>query len=120
MKPQVRALRHTDTQACQLRGFPFREFMADRGLEDILDEAEQQDWPAKEIAGQVLARCCLTDGKFNNFQVGFLTVITFLKDQLGSLGQGEQQAFADLAKLLKSPNAVQGIAGWLNTHYPAG
>ncbi len=93
--------------------------MADRGLEDILDEAELHDWPAKEIAGQVLARCCLTDGKFNNFVAGFLTVITFLKDQLGPLGQGEQQAFADLAKVLNNPGAPQGITGWLNTHYPA-
>lgn len=85
--------------------------MEDWNLEDILNEAEEENWPAKEIAGQVLFRCCVTDGRFNNFQIGFLTVITFLKKQFGPLGQGQEQAFKDLAKTLDNPGNLQGIMG---------
>lgn len=118
MKPQVTAFRNSAAATCQQRGFSFRDFMEEWGLEDILHEAETKNWPAKEIAGQVLFRCCVTDGKFNNFQVGFLAVMAYLRHQFGSLGQGEGQAFKDLASTLNNPGNLQGIMGWLNTHYP--
>lgn len=117
MRPQVRLFRNTAATACQQQGFSFREFMEGRGLEDILNEAEEKNWPAKEIAGQVLFRCCITNGKFNNFQVGFLAVMTFLNKHFGTLGQGQEQAFKDLAKTLNNPGNLQGVRAWLNTHY---
>jgi hypothetical protein len=118
MRPQVRAFRDAASQVCQTRRFSFREFMEDRGLEEILDEAEANNWSAREIAAQVLARCCVTDGKFNNFQVRLLSVMTFLNDQFGPLGQGELQAFRDLVAILNRQGTPQAIVGWLNTHYP--
>lgn len=118
MRPQVRAFRNAAAQVCQTRRFPFRQFMEDHGLEDILDDAEANNWPAKEIAGQVLARCCVTGGKFNNFQVGLLAVMTFLNDQFGPLGQGTQAAFRDLVSILNKQGTLQAVMGWLNTHYP--
>ena len=118
MRPQVRAIRNAAAQACHLRRFSFREFMENRGLEDILNEAEANNWSAKEIAAQVLTRCCVTGGKFNNFQVGFLTVLTFLNDQFGSLGASAPQAFQDLAQVLNNPGTPAAITGWLDTHYP--
>src|SRR5437763_553371 len=102
MKPQVKAFRDAASQVCHQRRFSFREFMEDWGLEEILDEAEANTWSAKEIAGEVLARCCVTGGKFNNFYVGLLSVITFLNDQFGPLGQGAPQAFQDLVDILKN------------------
>jgi hypothetical protein len=118
MRPQVRAFRNAAAQVCQTRRFPFRQFMEDHGLEDILNESEANDWPAKEIAGQVLVRCCVTNGKFNNFYVGLLAVMAFLNDQFGSLGQGTQAAFQDLASILNKQGTPQAVMGWLNTHYP--
>jgi hypothetical protein len=118
MRPQVRAFRNTAVQVCQLRGFSFSEFMDDWGLEEILDDADNGDWPAQEIAAQALTRCCLTNGTFNNFQVGLLTVITFLRDQLPPLGQGEQQAFADLVAILKTAGNLQSIRAWMSSHFP--
>ena len=56
MRPQVKAFRDAAAQVCQRRRFPFREFMAGRGLEEILDDAEANNRPAKEIAGRVLAQ----------------------------------------------------------------
>lgn len=67
MRPQVRAFRDIAAQVCHVRRFRFLEFMEDYGLEEILDEAEVDNWPATTIAGQVLLRCCVTAGKFNNF-----------------------------------------------------
>jgi hypothetical protein len=118
MKPQVRALRDAAAQACQSRRFSFREFMEDWGLEDVLNEAEANNWPPKEIAAQALAWCCVTGGKFNNFQVGLLAVLTFLNDQFGPLGQGSSQAFQDLVKVLNNPGTLPAIREWLNSHYP--
>jgi hypothetical protein len=82
--------------------------MENWGLEEILNEAEAHNWPAREIAGRVLARCCVTEGKFNNFQVGLLAVMTFLNDQFGSLGTGAQQAFQDLVQILYNPGTPRG------------
>jgi len=101
-----------------VRRFSFRDFMESWGLEEVLDEAEANNWSAREIAGQVLARCCVTNGTFNNFHVGLLSVLTFLNDQFGPLGQGAQQAFRDLVSILNNPGTPQAIRGWLNTHYP--
>jgi hypothetical protein len=118
MKPQVKAFRDAAAQVCQARRFSFRSFMEDWGLEEVLDDAEANDWPAKEIAAQVLARCCVAKGTFNNFQVGLLSVMTFLNDRFGPLAQGAQQAFRDLVAVLSNPGTLQAIQGWLNTHYP--
>jgi hypothetical protein len=51
MRPQVRRFRDAAVQVCRKRKFSFREFMDDHGLEEILDEAEANDWSAQEIAG---------------------------------------------------------------------
>jgi hypothetical protein len=85
MRQQVKTLRDAASQASQLKGFSFNEFMEDWGLEDILNQAETENWPVKRIACEVLSKCCVSDGKFNNFQVGLLAVIAFLNRQLGSL-----------------------------------
>src|ERR1700730_11624437 len=99
MRPQVKAFRDTAAQVCRLRGFPFPKFMQDHGLEDILNDAEAANSPARDIAVRVLAECCVTNGRFNNFAVGVLTVMTYLNQQYGSLGAGEQQAFKDLGDI---------------------
>jgi hypothetical protein len=91
--------------------------MDSHGLEEVLQEAESNDWPARQIAGQALFRCCVTDGKFNNFQVGLLSVMTFLNKHFGPLGQGEFQAFQDLVTILKTTPTIDSITGWLDTHY---
>ena len=91
--------------------------MAD-GLEDVLEEADAGGWGACEIAAQVLARCCVEDGRFNNQQVRFLAVVTYLNDQLGRLVPGEHQAFADLVAVLNSGGSVVAIRGWMAAHYP--
>lgn len=117
MRPQVVAFRNTAAQACKLRNYSFARFLDHHGLEDILAQADKENWPAKKIAGRVLFECCLTDGRFNNFMVGFLTVVTYLNEQLGPLGKGEQQAFQDLVSILKNEGTQQAIDRWLDSHY---
>jgi hypothetical protein len=85
MKPQVELLRNIAAQVCSSRRFPFRAFMSDHGLEGVLEDADAADWSTKELACQVLVRCCTEDGRFNNFQIGFLAVMTFLNVSLGRL-----------------------------------
>ncbi len=63
MRPQVKTFRDAAAQVCQLRRFSFRVFMEQWGLEEVLDDAEANNWSSKEIRGQVLARCCVTNGR---------------------------------------------------------
>lgn len=118
MKAQVAALKAAAIHACRLKGFSFTEFMEDWGLEDILLDADANDTPAKELAARVLAECCVTNGRFNNFQVGLLAVVKFLNDTFGPLGQGQQQSLQDLLSILNGGGSYQAILGWMNTHYP--
>jgi hypothetical protein len=117
MRSPAKMFKDVAAQTCHDRRFSFSKFMQEYGLEDVLEEAASQGWSAKEVAGQVLFRCCVTDGRFNNFQVGFLSVMVFLNEACGSLGTGWEQAFKDLASILKSSGTPEAIAGWLNTHY---
>jgi len=118
MRPQVKAFRDTAAQVCRLRGFPLQKFLEDYGLEEILNQADAANSPPEAIVERVLAESCVTNGKFNNFAVGFLTVMTYLNQQRGSLGAGEQQAFTDLGNILKKSPTQQAIHGWIQTHYP--
>ena len=111
------AFRQVASQKCSDSNYPFRKFMA-AGLEDVLDEAAVGDWSAQEIAAQVLARCCVEDGRFNNFTVGIFAVATYLNEQFGRLGQGEQQAFRDLLAVLNGGGSLEAIRRWVQTHYP--
>jgi hypothetical protein len=71
---------HAAVFACKSQRFPFPRFMGERGLEQILIDAEQGSWSATVLATQVLVGCCVTDGRFNNFQVGLLAVMRFLSE----------------------------------------
>ena len=84
MKPQVKAFQDAAAQACQQRRFPFRKFLVDYGLQDILIEADAADSSSQEIATRVLLECCVENGQFNGFQVGFLAVMLqgYLPDDL--------------------------------------
>jgi hypothetical protein len=114
MRPAVRALRAVAAQVCQTKKFALRNFMEDRGLEGVLDAAEANDWSVKEIAVQVLAQCCLENGRFNNFHVGFLTVMVFLNEQLRDPGP---QAYKDLAATLNAPGTVEAIREWMDGNF---
>ena len=117
MRQQVAAFRNAAVQMCHTRKFPFADFMDEHGLEDILEKADDEDWSSTEIASQVLFQCCVTDGKFNNFQVGLLTVMTFLNVHVKRLGDGEQQAFQDLVSILRIGGTLEAIRGWMKSHY---
>lgn len=118
MRPQVQRFRNAAVQVCRARGFPFQRLLTDFHFEDILEEADLQDWPTQELAVQTLLRSCLTNGVWNNFQVGLLTVMTALRDRFGPLGQGEQQAYADLVTILRAQPAEAAVRAWMATHYP--
>ncbi len=113
MRDEVRALREVAAQAAHRQGVPFREFL-DRGLEEILEQAEQNGWAVKEMAAQLLFRCCLTDGRFNNFQVGFLAIMTFLNEQLDPPGE---QAYRDLAQILRTSPNIDIIRRWMDSNF---
>lgn len=117
MKQHVKTLKIAAITACGLRGFPCVQFMKDYGLEDILIDADTNDISAKELAARVLAECCVEDGKFNKFQVGLLTVLSFLRETFGQLPQGEQQSIRDLVSILDSGGSFQAIMDWMDTHY---
>ncbi len=118
MNPQAMAFRRVAAQVCRNQGYSFRTFMTDDGLEDILEEANEGNWGARQIAITVLADCCVEEGSFNNFQVGFTAVVLFLREQLGPLGAGEEQAFRDLLAILNSGGTIEAITRWVETHYP--
>jgi hypothetical protein len=111
MRSMVRALRDAAAQAAQFQHVPFRAFL-EHGVEDVLQGAEANAWSAQEMAAQFLARCCLTEGKFNNFQAGFLAAMTFLNEQLDPPGD---QAYKDLAKLLMSGGNIDAIRRWMES-----
>ena len=117
MRTQVQAFKSAAIHACHLKGFSFVEFMEKWGLEEILIAADAQNRPAIEIAARVLAECCVTNGRFNNFQVGLLAVIKFLNDVFGPLGQGQEQSIRDLLFILNNGGSFQAIMGWMNSHY---
>jgi hypothetical protein len=113
MRKEIRALRDAAAQASQCQRIPFQDFL-NLGLEDVLQEAESNNWPAQEIAAQLLAVCCFTDGKFNNFQAGFLAVMTFLNEQFDPPGD---QAYHDLAQILKSSGKIEAIRRWMESNF---
>jgi hypothetical protein len=115
--PYVRAFRNAAAQACSSQGFPFARFLGERGLEAILLDAEAGGQDGKQIACRVLAECCVTAGKFNNFQVGVLAVMLFLGNQYGTPTLDQVQLFRDLRAILDSGGSAQAIGQWLDTHF---
>ena len=81
-------------------------------------EADAADSSVQEIATRVLVECCVEEGRFNNFQVGFLAVIAYLNERLGRLQMGEQQAFKDLVSILNTSPTHEAIDRWMQTHFP--
>ncbi len=69
MKPHVRAFRNIASQACKGR-MSFQVLLTDFGLEDVLAKAEEDGWSPKEIACQVVVRCCITEGKVQQLHGG--------------------------------------------------
>ncbi len=114
MNPQVKTLKSIAAQVCRLRGFRLQEFMDDWGLEEILTEANEQNHAATQIAAAVLWRCCCTDGKFNNFQVGLLAVAQYLNEQKENIGT---QPFRDLVALMNAGTTKEVIGKWMDTHF---
>jgi hypothetical protein len=113
MRNEVRALRAAAVQAASFEHILFQEFLS-RGLEDVLQQAESQNWSPQEMAAQLLAACCLTDGKFNNFRAGFLAAMTFLNESLDSPGD---QAYRDLAQILKMGGNINAIRRWMESNF---
>jgi hypothetical protein len=113
MRSAVKALRDAAAQAAQFQRIPFGEFLK-RGLEDILQQAESNNWSPQEMAAQLLAICCLQEGKFNNFQAGFLAAMTFLNEQLDPPGD---QAYYDLAQILKTAGNIDAIRRWMESNF---
>jgi hypothetical protein len=114
MNPQVNAIKSIAHQVCRQRGFRFQEFMDEWGLEEILTEADEQNHSATQIAASVLWRCCCTEGKFNNFIVGFYSVVQYLNEQKEEIGV---QAYRDLASMLKTGTTEAAIEKWMETHF---
>jgi hypothetical protein len=118
MRPQVWAFKREAIAACNLKNFSFTDFMDEWGLEAILTDAEANNTAATQIATRVLAECCITNGKFNNFQVGMLTVLQYLNATFGALEHGQEQAMSDLLSILKNGGPAAAIQKWMDTHYP--
>jgi len=118
MNPTVQAMRTALAVACRARGVRVNVAMDDFGVGEVLEEAEAGNWSAKEIACQVLVRCCVTDGTFNNFQVGFLAVANFIDSQYRPLGKHRVQALQELQSILSTAGTEQAVRQWLDTNYP--
>lgn len=52
MRPEVRALRAAAVQAAQSQRIRFDDFLQ-RGLEEVLQDAEANNWSPQEMAAQV-------------------------------------------------------------------
>ena len=115
MNPNVRTFKSVATQVCSRNRFPLQEFLDEWGLEEILTEANEQNSTATQIAASVLWTCCCTDGKFNKFQVGFLSVLQYLKEREKDIGM---QPYHDLAEMMKAGTTNAAIEKWMETHFP--
>jgi hypothetical protein len=111
MRPQVRRLKSDAIEACNLRKFPFTKFM-ERGLENILIWGEETNASTKDLAVRLLVDCCVTNGKFNNFQVGLLTLFKYL-----GASQNEIQVMKDLLAILDSGGQETQIRRWLDSNF---
>jgi hypothetical protein len=43
--------------------------------------------------------------------------MTYLNEQRGRLGQGEEQAWRDLVAILNQGGRIEDVRGWMTTHY---
>jgi hypothetical protein len=118
MNPAVQALRNALATACRVQGVRFGDVLEDFGVEEVLEEADAGNWPARELSCQVLTRCCVTDGTFNNFQAGFLAVANFIDSACRPLGKHREQALKDLLSTLQTAGTEQAIRQWIDTNYP--
>lgn len=82
----------------------------------LLDEADASEWNDLEIAANLLWKCCMADGKYNKFHIGFLTAISYLNDQRGTFS-GQEQAFKDLLGIMNQGGPLEAIMKWMETHY---
>lgn len=105
-------MRDAAAQAAQFQHIPFQKFL-ELGLEDVLRKADANNWAPPEMAAQLLATCCLTEGKYNNFQAGFLAVMTFLNEMHHAPGD---QAYHDLAQILKTSGNLNSIRRWMESN----
>jgi len=117
MNALVAALRRAAIFACDCERFPFHKFLKERGLEQILLDADAENWGDTVIATHVLVDCCVTDGKYNNFNVGLLAVIRFLSEQHGDPHLGHVQAFRDLLTILNDGGEQHKVQKWMETHF---
>src|SRR5438128_1742194 len=113
MNRHIHRLRNSVAQACQLRGVPIQRIWSDFGFEEVLIQAAKDDLDARELAVLAIQSCCCTDGKWNNCTVAFLGIMQFLKETFHDV---DDQAFADLATLLKSGATGNAIQKWMDSH----
>src|SRR2546421_8260257 len=118
MNQTVLAMRNALAVACRACGVRFNTTLEDFDVDAVLEEAEAQGWDAREIACQVLFRCCVEDGQFNNFQAGFLAVANFIDSQATPLKQHRERALKDLLSILNSGPTEDAIRKWVETNYP--
>ena len=114
MHSPARTFKAVAAQVCRKRGFPLAKLMQDGGLEDVLIEATANELSPTALAGSVLWNCCCTDGKWNNSAVAMLAVMEYLNNHVKNPGQ---QAYADLASILKAGTNQEAIAKWLESHF---
>jgi hypothetical protein len=116
MNPQVRAFRNAVSEACHGDGRSSKAFFHD-GLEDILEQAQAHNWDSQEIAAQVLAQCCVEDGRFSTrYVIRLHSVMLYLNGQHGRL-QSEEQAWRDLVAILNEGGHIGSIRSWMQTRY---
>jgi hypothetical protein len=113
MSALTRAFRNAAAHACQRQGSSFAEFLGNRGI-----EADANGYSAQEIAAHVLVSCCVTGGRYNNFQVGLLAVMKFLSDQFGAPTLAQAQMFRDLLAILNQGGDYQSVLTWAHANYP--
>jgi len=91
--------------------------MSDQGVQEILEEADSDDWPAARIAATVLAECCVESGRFNNFHVCLVMVLEYLSDLFPRTGGINTQAVVDLVAILNAGGTQQAIESWVVSNY---
>lgn len=109
MKPLVRDLQAAAHQACRRLSVPIRAFR-ERGLDEILEAAEDEDLTAQEMATELLTRCCLEGGTFNNFMPPLLAVMEFLGQAISPF---TEQMLRDLRQVLINPGTSPVRIPWL-------
>ena len=94
-------------------------FLGRHGLQAFLLDADARNYSTTQLAAECLWQFCVTNGKYNGFEVGICTAVLFLNGQMSRPNtlQTRQQSYQDLRTILDQGGPYQAIEAWIHSYY---